>query len=60
MKRVHYIGKFNTSFGLAFIIKYETDISVGQSVIIDDTEYVVKKIKMQSSPNKEKLIAVFV
>ena len=60
MKRVHYIGKFNTSFGLEFIIKYETDISVGQSVIIDDTEYVVKKIKMQSSPNKEKLIAVFV
>ncbi len=60
MKRVHYIGKFNASFGLTFIIKYETDISVGQSVIIDDTEYVVKKIKMQSSPNKEKLIAVFV
>lgn len=43
MKRVHYIGKFNASFGLTFIIKYETDISVGQSVIIDDTEYVVKK-----------------
>lgn len=60
MKRVQSVGKYNTTFGLAFIIKYETDISVGQSIIIDDTEYVIKKIKMQSSPNKEKLIAVFV
>lgn len=60
MKIVNSVGKYNTSFGIAFIIKYETDIYVGQSIIIDNTEYIVKKIQMQTSPSEVDLITVFV
>ena len=60
MKIVNSVGKYNTSCGLAFIIKYETDIYVGQSIMIDNTEYIVKKIQMQTSPSEVDLITVFV
>lgn len=60
MKTVNSIEKFKTSFGTAFIIECEEKLFVGQTIIIDNTEYTIKKVQMQSLPNSTNLIAVFV
>ena len=60
MMKVISIEKFNTSFGLAFIIKAIDNLKVGQQIMIDDSVYQIRKIQMQSTPSDAEAITVFV
>ena len=60
MVKVTSIEKFDTSFGLAFIIKAVENLKVGQQIMIDNTVYRIKKIQMQSTPSADEKITIFV
>ena len=60
MMTVKSIGKYNTSFGLAFVVKCSEVVKVGQDVIIDGDTYSVKKILMSTTPFGEDIVTLFV
>jgi hypothetical protein len=57
---VNSIGKYNTSFGLAFVVKCSETIKVGQNVVIDGIAYSVKKILMSTNPSDEDIVTLLV
>lgn len=60
MMKVTSKEKYNTTFGKAYILKGVHQIRVGQTIIIDDEQYTVKRILLPSRPNKNDEITVFV
>lgn len=50
--------KFDTSLGITYLVDFNPNIAVGKSVIIDDIEYVVKKIILPTTPNNDSLAIV--
>ncbi len=60
MMKVKSIEKFNTSFGLAFVLNTTEALSVGQIIEIDNAMYEVKRIILPSNPSADNLITVLV
>lgn len=60
MTKVISSGKFDTAFGMAFVIQNPPALKVGQTISIDGTTYQIKRLMMPSRPSEEELIAVFV
>lgn len=60
MMRVKSIERFNTSFGLAFVLNTTETLKIGQKIEIDNAVYEVKRISMKSNPSTDNLITVFV
>lgn len=60
MTEVTSSGKFDTAFGMAFVIQNPPTLKVGQTISIDGTAYQIKRLMILSRPSKEELIAVFV
>lgn len=53
-------GKYNTSFGTAILVETSEVLRIGDQVIIDGEEYVIKKITLPSRPTNENLITIFI
>ena len=60
MMKVKSVERYNTSFGLAFVLNTTEVLRIGQKIEIDNAVYEIKKIIMQSRPSSESLITVFV
>ena len=52
-------GKFDTIFGTTFLIEKDVYVKVGDKIFVDDTEYVIKKIIMPTTPETN-LISIVV
>lgn len=55
MMKVTSKGKFNIAFGTAFVIENPPHIKVGDVVMVDDSEYTVKRIIMPTRPGIDDL-----
>lgn len=60
MLKVTSIERFETSFGICFIIEAVDNIRIDQIIIVDNQVYRIKKIQMQSTPSENEQIAIFV
>lgn len=59
MIKVQSEDKYNTSFGLAFVI-YDVGerFSIGQKIQIDGNEHIIKDIILPSEPNNNKIALI--
>lgn len=59
MMKVISKDKFKTSLGTIFLVEGNTLLKTGEMIIIDDMEYIIKKIIMPTTPDSD-LISVVV
>ena len=52
--------EFNTSFGKAFIIENPSELHTGQAVMVNDKEYIIKKIILPSRPTEKNIVTIIV
>ena len=53
-------GKYNTTFGKAYILQNVHQVKVGQTLIIDGEQCQIKRILLPSRPNENDEITIFV
>ncbi len=58
MTKLESAEKFNTSRGLAFLVKGGINLKQGQSVNINGEEYRIKKIIFPTTPDNEKVAII--
>lgn len=60
MTKVTAKEKFNTSFGVAFLVENPPELRVGESISVDGDVYQIKRIAFPSIPTDEDIIAIYV
>lgn len=58
MMRVTSKGKFNTSFGTAYVTEMDNKLNVGDKIIIDDETIIVKKILFPTIPTHDNTVTI--
>ena len=53
-------GTYNTSWGTAFVIDYTSQLKIGDSILVEDKKYVIKKIILPTKPSELHLMAILV
>ena len=60
MTKVTAKGKFNTSFGMAFLVENPPALRVGESISVDGDVYQIKRIVLPSRPTDADIVAIYV
>lgn len=52
--------KFNTSFGEVFVLEDPPNLHVGQTILINEKEYTIKRIAFPTRPTEKNIVSIFV